>query len=31
MVVKFSQARGEYLKCPECKAEVVREELAVGT
>ncbi|HWP82654.1 MAG TPA: type I DNA topoisomerase [Bacteroidota bacterium] len=31
MVVKYSQARGEYLKCPECKAEVVREELAVGT
>ncbi len=31
MVVKYSQARGEYLKCPECKAEVAREELAVGT
>ena len=31
MVVKFSQKRGEYLKCPACKAEVEKEEdLAVA-
>jgi len=28
LVVKFSQAKGEYLKCPECKQEFVREEVA---
>jgi DNA topoisomerase I len=26
MVVKYSQKRGEYLKCPACKAEIAREE-----
>lgn len=29
-VLKFSRAKGEYLKCPECKEEFVREEAAVG-
>jgi DNA topoisomerase-1 len=28
LVVKYSQAKGEYLKCPECKQEFVREEVA---
>ena len=28
LVVKFSQAKGEYLKCPECKEEFVKEEMA---
>ena len=26
MVLKFSQKRGEYLKCPSCKAEIEKEE-----
>lgn len=26
MVIKFSQKRGEYLKCPSCKAEIAKEE-----
>jgi DNA topoisomerase-1 len=26
MVVKYTQARGEYLSCPSCKAEVAKEE-----
>ncbi len=30
MVIKYSQKRGEYLKCPACKAEVVKEEAAVA-
>ncbi|MBI4418874.1 MAG: topoisomerase DNA-binding C4 zinc finger domain-containing protein, partial [Ignavibacteriales bacterium] len=28
LVVKYSQSKGEYLKCPECKQEFVREEIA---
>ena len=28
LVIKYSQAKGEYLKCPECKEEFVREEIA---
>jgi len=28
LVAKFSQSKGEYLKCPECKQEFVREEVA---
>ena len=28
LVVKFSQAKGEYLKCPQCKEEFVREDVA---
>jgi DNA topoisomerase-1 len=28
MVVKYSKERGEYLKCPSCKAEVMKEEAA---
>ena len=30
LVVKFSQAKGEYLRCPECKQEFVREEVAAS-
>ncbi len=30
LVVKYSQAKGEYLKCPECKEEFVREEVAAS-
>jgi DNA topoisomerase-1 len=30
MVLKFSQKRGEYLKCPSCKAEIAREEEAAA-
>ncbi len=30
MVVKYSEKRGEYLKCPSCKAEVEKEEAAVA-
>jgi DNA topoisomerase-1 len=30
MVMKYSQKRGEYLKCPSCKSEVVKEETAVA-
>lgn len=30
MVLKYSAKRGEYLKCPECKAEVIKEEVAVA-
>ncbi len=30
LVAKFSQAKGEYLKCPECKQEFVREEVAAS-
>ncbi|HUN66213.1 MAG TPA: type I DNA topoisomerase [Bacteroidota bacterium] len=30
MVVKFSQKRGEYYKCPSCKAEVAKEEQSVA-
>ncbi|MEX2116375.1 MAG: type I DNA topoisomerase [Bacteroidota bacterium] len=30
MVIKYSQAKGEYLKCPECKEEFVREEIAAS-
>ncbi|HYQ85998.1 MAG TPA: type I DNA topoisomerase [Bacteroidota bacterium] len=30
MVAKFSQKRGEYLKCPACKAEIAKEEEAVA-
>jgi DNA topoisomerase-1 len=26
MVAKYSQKRGEYLKCPSCKAEIMKEE-----
>ena len=26
MVIKYTQTRGEYLLCPECKAEVAKEE-----
>lgn len=30
IVLKYSQAKGEYLKCPECKEEFVKEEVAVS-
>ncbi|OGU25089.1 MAG: DNA topoisomerase I [Ignavibacteria bacterium GWA2_54_16] len=30
LVAKYSQAKGEYLKCPECGEEFVREQMAVG-
>lgn len=30
MVAKYSQKRGEYLKCPSCKSEVMKEEVAVA-
>ena len=30
MVEKFSQKKGDYLKCPSCKAEVMKEESAVA-
>jgi DNA topoisomerase-1 len=30
LVAKFSQAKGDFLKCPECKEEFVREEVAVS-
>jgi DNA topoisomerase-1 len=30
MVQKYSAKRGQYLKCPECKAEVMKEEAAVA-
>jgi DNA topoisomerase-1 len=30
LVLKYSQTKGEYLKCPECGEEFVKEELAVG-
>ncbi|MEX1276728.1 MAG: type I DNA topoisomerase [Bacteroidota bacterium] len=30
LVAKYSQAKGEYLKCPECKEEFVKEEMAVS-
>jgi len=30
LVVKYSQSKGEHLKCPECGEEFVKEELAVG-
>jgi DNA topoisomerase-1 len=30
LVLKYSQPKGEYLKCPECGEEFVKEELAVG-
>jgi DNA topoisomerase-1 len=30
LVAKFSQAKGEYLKCPECKQEFIREAVAVS-
>lgn len=30
LLQKFSQAKGEFLKCPECKEEFVREEVAVS-
>ncbi len=30
LVLKYSQAKGEYLKCPECKEEFVKEEMAVS-
>ncbi|MBI2619915.1 MAG: type I DNA topoisomerase [Ignavibacteriales bacterium] len=29
LVAKYSQTKGDYLKCPECKEEFVREEVAV--
>ncbi|MBI4547639.1 MAG: type I DNA topoisomerase [Ignavibacteriae bacterium] len=29
MVIKYSEKRGEYLKCPSCKSEVEKEEVAV--
>lgn len=31
VVLKYSQKRGEYLKCPSCKSEVVKEEVAVAS
>jgi len=30
LVIKYSQAKGEYLRCPECKKEFVREEIAAS-
>jgi DNA topoisomerase-1 len=30
LLAKFSQAKGEFLKCPECKQEFVREEVAAS-
>jgi DNA topoisomerase-1 len=30
LVLKYTQTKGEYLKCPECGEEFVKEELAVG-
>lgn len=30
MVLKYSQKRGEYLKCPSCKAEIMKEESAMA-
>jgi len=30
LVAKYSQAKGDYLKCPECKQEFVREEVAAS-
>jgi DNA topoisomerase-1 len=30
VVTKYSQAKGEYLMCPECKQEVLKEEIAVS-
>ena len=30
MVIKYSEKRGEYLKCPSCKAEVEKEQVAVA-
>jgi DNA topoisomerase-1 len=30
MVIKYSQKRGEYLKCPSCKAEVEKEEVTAA-
>ena len=30
MVVKYSEKRGEYLKCPSCKAEVEKEVVAAA-
>ncbi|HEY4613360.1 MAG TPA: type I DNA topoisomerase [Bacteroidota bacterium] len=30
LVAKYSQAKGEFLKCPECKEEFVREEVAAS-
>ena len=30
LVIKYSQAKGEYLRCPECKEEFVREEIAAS-
>ncbi|MFH0992266.1 MAG: type I DNA topoisomerase [bacterium] len=30
IVAKYSQTKGEYLKCPECKEEFVKEEVAVS-
>jgi DNA topoisomerase-1 len=30
LLQKFSQAKGEFLKCPECKEEFVREDVAVS-
>jgi DNA topoisomerase-1 len=30
LVLKYSQAKGEYWKCPECKEEFVKEEMAVS-
>jgi hypothetical protein len=30
MVQKYSQKRGEYLKCPACKAEIAKEEEAAA-
>lgn len=30
MVAKYSQKRGEYLKCPACKAEIMKEEVAAA-
>ena len=29
LVLKYSAHRGEYLKCPSCKAEIIKEETAV--
>jgi DNA topoisomerase-1 len=30
VVAKYSQAKGEYLLCPECKQEVLKEEIAAS-
>ena len=31
MVLKVSAKRGEYLKCPACKAEIMKEEVAIAS